>query len=127
MLNGSDVTTKTPSHISFIERVKLWAKIPGTAQHETMTRSSLKGTIAQTVICYTKGPAFDAALLINGDFACIKNKAEGLDVTVAVSTLRSKLEETTTWVDARWVVLEINNMEIRIKKTSLTAALQRFE
>lgn len=120
-----EVGTKT--HVSFIERVKLWAKIPGTAQHETLTRKSLKCTLAQNVICYTKGPAFNAALLINGDFASIKNKIQGLDITVAVATLRSKLEETTTWVDARWIVLTINNVEIRIKKTSLTAALQRFE
>lgn len=127
MLHGSEVITKATPQISLMDRVRLWAKIPGTTQHDTLTRKSLEGAVAQTVICYMKGRAFDAALFVNEEFTCIKNKTEGLDVTVALSTLRDKLKETTTWAEARWIVLVINNMELRIKKTSLTAALQRYE
>lgn len=129
--NGQEVVSRKDARpiitVSFIEIVKGWKNIPGTLQHHVTKQKPAKQGSSVNVVCILDGPAFDAAFLIEGSNARIKNSIEQLEVVVSVDTLRRKLSETKSWSEARWVTIEAGmHQTLHIKKTSLSAALEKL-
>ncbi len=106
--------------MSFIERVRSW-RVKAVAREAAngggITSYNLRGR-------YGQGPLFDMAMTVMRarGMAQLKNSCEKIDHEIPLATLI----ESSANGQTDWILIDIGNRKVSVKRRSLSSALQAF-